>query len=395
MTRVSARLGAISESATMAISNRANEMRAAGRNVISFGAGEPDYETPPHIVEAAIEAARDPRNHKYSANAGLPALREAIALRTSQDDGLEVTPSQVLVTNGGKQAVFQTLAAMVDPGEEVIVPAPYWVTYPEAVKLAGGVPVIVPTTTAVLVQGHGRTVGRCLDPAYEGAHVRLAFESDRRDLRPRRDPGDRTVGSRTRRVGALQMTSTSTWSMATRPFTSLPGVTPEFEDRWVIIHGVSKTYAMTGWRVGWMIGPKDVITAAANHQSHATSNVSNISQRAALAALTGPTEPIESMRQGFDRGDARRCTRCSKVMNGVECAEPLGAFYCFPSFRRSRSQRTDSTRLLALCAGRSRRPRLRWCPGEAFGAPGYARLSYALSDDDLVEGLDRLKHFLD
>jgi aspartate aminotransferase len=392
MTRVSARLGAISESATMVISNRANEMRAGGRNVISFGAGEPDYETPPHIVEAAVAAARDPRNHKYSANAGLPALREAIALRTSLDDGLDVTPSQVLVTNGGKQAVFQTFAAMVDPGEEVIIASPYWVTYPEAVKLAGGVPVVVPTTAATSF----KVAVDQLEAAWTPKTKALMFVSPSNPTGVVYDPDE------TRAIG-LWAAERGVWVFSDdiyqylvygdTPFTSLPGVTSELEDRWVIIHGVSKTYAMTGWRVGWMIGPNDVITAAANHQSHATSNVSNVSQRAALAALTGPTEPIELMRQGFDR---RRQKMHSMLegMNGVVCAEPLGAFYCFPSFEAALATgRFEST--IALCAEALEEAEIAMVPGEAFGAPGYVRLSYALSDDDLVEGLDRLKLFLD
>ena len=376
----------------MAISNRANEMRAAGRNVISFGAGEPDYETPAHIVEAAIEAARDPRNHKYSANAGLPALREAIALRTSQDDGLDVTPSQVLVTNGGKQAVFQTLAAMVDPGEEVIIPSPYWVTYPEAVKLAGGEPVFVPTTTATSFKV---TVDQ-LESAWTPKTKALMFVSPSNPTGAVYDPEEtRAIGlwAAERGVWVLSDDIYQYLVYGDTPFTSLPGVTPELEDRWVIIHGVSKTYAMTGWRVGWMIGPKDIITAAANHQSHATSNVANVSQRAALAALTGPTEPIELMRQGFDRR-RRKMFSMLQSMNEVECAEPLGAFYCFPSFEGALAKgRFDST--IALCANALEEAEIAMVPGEAFGAPGYARLSYALSDDDLVEGLDRLERFLD
>lgn len=376
----------------MAISNRANEMRAAGRNVISFGAGEPDYETPAHIVEAAIEAARDPRNHKYSANAGLPSLREAIALRTSQDDGLDVTPSQVLVTNGGKQAVFQTLAAMVDPGEEVIIPSPYWVTYPEAVKLAGGEPVFVPTTTATSFKV---TVDQ-LESAWTPKTKALMFVSPSNPTGAVYDPEEtRAIGlwAAERGVWVLSDDIYQYLVYGDTPFTSLPGVTPELEDRWVIIHGVSKTYAMTGWRVGWMIGPKDIITAAANHQSHATSNVANVSQRAALAALTGPTEPIELMRQGFDRR-RRKMFSMLQSMNEVECAEPLGAFYCFPSFEGALAKgRFDST--IALCANALEEAEIAMVPGEAFGAPGYARLSYALSDDDLVEGLDRLERFLD
>jgi len=392
MSRVSKRLGAISESATMAISNRAKEMRSAGRNVISYGAGEPDYPTPGHIVQAAIAAARDPRNHRYSANAGLPELREAIATRTSVDDGLDITPSQVLVTNGGKQAVFQALAAIIDPGDEVIVPAPYWVTYPEAVKLAGGRPVEVPTS----IKSGFKVTMDDLESVWTPRTKAIMFVS------PSNPTGAVYDAAETRAIGRWAA-ERGVWVLSDdiyqylvygdASFTSLPGVTPELDDRWVIIHGVSKTYAMTGWRVGWMIGPGDVVTAAANHQSHATSNVSNISQRAALAALTGPTEPIEAMRMGFDR---RRRTMFSMLsdIQGVDCAEPLGAFYCFPSFEDViASGRFDSD--VDLCASALEEAEVAMVPGEAFGAPGHARLSYALSDEDLVDGLDRLRRFLD
>ena len=392
MTRVSARLGAISESATMAISNRAKEMRTEGRDVISFGAGEPDYETPAHIVEAAVAAARDAANHKYSANAGLPELRAAIARRTSSDNALSVSPSQVLVTNGGKQAVFQTLAALVDPGDEVIVPAPYWVTYPEAVKLAGGVPVVVPTTVAA---GFKATVDQ-LESAWTPRTKALMFVSPSNPTGAVYDPEETASVGRWAAERGVWVLSDDIYQYLVygdSTFTSLPGVTPELGDRWVIIHGVSKTYAMTGWRVGWMIGPHDVIGAAADHQSHATSNVSNVSQRAGLAALTGPSEPAEAMRLGFDRRRIRMHAMLEAIP-GVSCAEPRGAFYCFPSFAEIlASGRFASSE--ELCAEALEGAEIAMVPGEAFGAPGHARLSYALSDDDLAEGLTRLHRFLD
>ncbi|HVR33537.1 MAG TPA: pyridoxal phosphate-dependent aminotransferase [Acidimicrobiia bacterium] len=392
MTRVSARIGAISESATMAISNRAKEMRTEGRDVISFGAGEPDYETPAHIVEAAVAAARDAANHKYSANAGLAELRAAIAQRTSSDNALSVSPSQVLVTNGGKQAVFQSLAALVDPGDEIIVPAPYWVTYPEAVKLAGGVPVVVPTTVAA---GFKVTVDQ-LESAWTPRTKALMFVSPSNPTGAVYDPEETAAIGRWAAERGVWVLSDDIYQYLVygdSTFTSLPGVTPELGDRWVIIHGVSKTYAMTGWRVGWMIGPPDVIGAAADHQSHATSNVSNVSQRAALAALTGPSEPAEAMRLGFDRRRIRMHAML-EAMPGVSCAEPRGAFYCFPSFEETlTSGRFASSE--ELCAEALERAEIALVPGEAFGAPGHARLSYALSDDDLVEGLTRLHRFLD
>ncbi|MEX2655822.1 MAG: pyridoxal phosphate-dependent aminotransferase [Acidimicrobiia bacterium] len=392
MTRVSARLGAISESATMAISNRAKVMQTEGRDVISFGAGEPDYPTPNHIVEAAVAASRDPVNHRYSANAGLTELREAVARRTSDDDGLAINPSQVLVTNGGKQAVFQTFASLLDPGDEVIIPAPYWVTYPEAVKLAGGVPVSVPTTVAADFKV---TVDQ-LEAARTPRTKALMFVSPSNPTGAVYDPEQtRAIGEWAVDRGVWVLTDDIYQHLVygDTEFTSLPGVTPELEDHWVIIGGVSKTYAMTGWRVGWMIGPADVIKAASNLQSHATSNVSNVSQRAALAALSGPTEPVEEMRQGFDR---RRQTMYSmlQAIPGVTCAEPHGAFYCFPSFEEVLASGRFSSSI-DLCAAALEDAEVAMVPGEAFGAPGYARLSYALSDEDLVTGLTRLREFLD
>lgn len=392
MSRVSRRVGGISESATMRISNRAKEMAAAGRPVISYGAGEPDFATPDHIVQAAIGAVRDPKNHRYSANAGLPELREAIAARMSTDDRLDISPSQVLVTNGGKQAVFQTMAALLDPGDEVIIPAPYWVTYPEAVKLAGGVPVVVSTSVTA---GFKVTVEQ-LEAARTPRTKAIMFVSPSNPTGSVYDPTETRAIGRWAAAHDIWVLNDDIYQYLVYgeiPFTSLPGVTPELGDRWVIIHGVSKTYAMTGWRVGWMAGPSDVIRAAANLQSHATSNVSNVSQRAALAALTGPSEPVEEMRQAFDR---RRRTMHSmlEAMDGVTCAEPGGAFYCFPSFEEIiASGRFASS--IELCEAALDGADVALVPGEAFGAPGHARLSYALSDADLVEGLERLHRFLD
>lgn len=376
----------------MAISNRAKVMRTEGRDVISFGAGEPDYPTPAHIVDAAVAASRDPLNHKYSANAGLAELREVIAQRTSADDGPAISGSQVLVTNGGKQAVFQTFASLLDPGDEVIVPAPYWVTYPEAVKLAGGVPVSVPTT----VDADFKVTVDQLDSAWTPRTKALMFVSPSNPTGAVYDPEEtRAIGEWAASRGVWVLTDDIYQHLiyGDTVFTSLPGVTPALEDRWVIIGGVSKTYAMTGWRVGWMIGAGDVIKAASNLQSHATSNVSNVSQRAALAALTGPTEPVEEMRLGFDR---RRQTMYSmlRAIPGVTCAEPHGAFYCFPSFEEILSSgRFPSS--IDLCTDALEQAEVAMVPGEAFGAPGHARLSYALSDDQLVEGLTRLHEFLD
>jgi aspartate/methionine/tyrosine aminotransferase len=375
----------------MAISNKAKEMKAAGRPVISYGAGEPDFATPDHIVEAALVAAKDPINHRYSANAGLAELREAVAAATSRHSGVDVSAGQVLITNGGKQSVFQSFAALIDPGDEILVPAPYWVTYPEAIKLAGGVPVPVPTTTA---SGFRVSVEQ-LEAAVTDRTKMLVFVS------PSNPTGAIYTEDEMREIGKWAG-ERGIWVVTDEiyehliygdtPFASI-APTPELEDRWVIVSGVAKTFAMTGWRVGWMVGPSDVIKAAANHQSHCTSNVANVSQRAALAAVTGPMDAVEQMRLAFDR---RRKTMVSMLRetNGVDLVEPEGAFYCFPSFQAHiESGRYSST--LELAADVLEKAEVAMVPGEAFGAPGYARLSYALSDEDLEEGLTRLQRFFD
>ncbi len=390
MARVSQRLGSISESATMAISNRAKIMRTEGRDVISYGAGEPDFPTPNHIVEAAAEAVRDPKNHKYSANAGLPELREALVDVTARDSGVTVDPSRILVTNGGKQAVFQSFASLLDPGDEVIVPAPYWVTYPEAIKLAGGVPVPVSTDGA---SGFKATIDQ-LEAAATDRTKMLVFTSPSNPTGAVYSPEETTAigqwaGDRGIWVVTDEIYQHLVYGGAA--FTSIAGV-PALEDRWVIVNGVAKTFAMTGWRVGWMIGPNDVVKAAANHQSHLTSNVANVSQRAALAAVTGPLDEAWKMREAFDR---RRQTMVEMLnaIDGVDCVEPHGAFYCFPDFTAAMAK-TGHGSTLDLAADVLEKAEVAMVPGEAFGAPGYARLSYALSDEDLVRGLERLSDYL-
>ncbi|MGF1666148.1 MAG: pyridoxal phosphate-dependent aminotransferase [Acidimicrobiia bacterium] len=395
MARIAARVGAIEESATMAISNRARELKATGRDVVSYGAGEPDFPTPAHIVEAAVEACRDPRNHKYTANAGLAELREAIAMVTRRDGGPSVSPGQVLVTNGGKQAVYQSFAALVDEGDEVLIPAPYWVTYPEAVLLAGGKPVSIPTDSA---SGFKVTVEQ-LEAATTDRTKLLVFVS------PSNPTGAVYTPEETAEIGRWAG-ERGIWVMTDEiyqyliygdtAFSSIPVVAPELEDRWVIVHGVAKTYAMTGWRVGWMIGPNDVIKAAGNLQSHATSNVANVTQRAALAALLGPMDPVEDMKVAFDRR-RRLMHSMLDAIPGVTCVEPTGAFYCFPDFRgllgtEIKGRQIESS--MDLCSLILDEADAAAVPGEAFGAPGYARFSYALGDDDLVRGLERVQDLL-
>ena len=395
MERISRRVAAVAESATLAIDAKAKALKAAGEPVIGFGAGEPDFPTPEAIVEAAVAACRDPATHKYTPTAGLPELRSAIAAKTARDSGLAVEAAQVLVTNGGKQAIYNTFATLLDPGDEVLVPAPYWTTYPEAIALAGGVPVTVPTDE--------RTGFRAPVDALEAARTPrtkvLLFVS------PSNPTGAVYPREEIEAVGA--------WAAAHRLWVvtdeiyehlvygghthhSMPVVVPELTDRCVVVNGVAKTYAMTGWRVGWMIGPLDVIRAASNLQSHATSNVANVSQRAALAAVAGDLSAVEMMREAFDRR-RRRIHEMLNEIPGVTCVEPEGAFYAFPSFNevlgRALRGRTPST-TLELAEVILDEAKVAIVPGEAFGAPGYARLSYALGDLDLEEGVNRIGKLL-
>ncbi|GAA2644505.1 pyridoxal phosphate-dependent aminotransferase [Nonomuraea recticatena] len=394
-SRISARISAISESATLAVDAKAKAMKAAGRPVIGFGAGEPDFPTPGYIVEAAVEAAREPRFHKYTPAGGLPELRQAIADKTLRDSGYRVDASRVLVTNGGKQAVYQAFATLLDPGDEVLVVAPYWTTYPEAIKLAGGVQVDVVTdeTTGYLVSVEQLEAART-----ERTKV-LLFVSPSNPtgaVHPREQV--EAIGRWAAEHGLWVVTDEIYEHLVygDAEFTSIATAVPELGDRVVILNGVAKTYAMTGWRVGWLIGPSDVVKAATNLQSHATSNVSNVAQVAALAAVKGDLSAVERMREAFDR---RRKTmvRMLNEIPGVLCPEPQGAFYVYPSVKallgkelRGRRPQT-SAELAELILEEAE---VAVVPGEAFGTPGYFRLSYALGDDDLVEGVSRLQKLL-
>ncbi len=392
--RVSDRIGAIAESATLAVDAKAKALKAAGRPVIGFGAGEPDFPTPAPIVEAAVEAARDPRNHRYSPAAGLPELRGAIATKTKRDSGLDVPAAQVLVTNGGKQAVYQAFATLLDPGDEVLLPAPYWTTYPEAVALAGGVSVEVATDEST---GYLATVEQ-LEAARTPRTKVLLFCSPSNPTGAVYPPDQVEAIGRWAAAAGIWVVTDEIYEHLTyggAEAVSMPVVVPELADRCVVLNGVAKTYAMTGWRVGWMIGPTDVIKAAANLQSHLTSNVANVSQRAALAAVSGDLTAVHEMRAAFDR---RRQTivRMLREIPGVECPEPFGAFYVYPSVRgllgrelRGRTPRT-SAELAELILDEAE---VAVVPGEAFGTPGYLRLSYALGDEDIAEGVARLAAF--
>jgi len=389
--RISARVGAIAPSATLAVDAKAKALKAAGEPVIGFGAGEPDFPTPAAIVDAAVEACRDPRNHKYSPASGLPELRQAIADKTERDSGYGVTPAQVLVTNGGKHALFNTFATLLDPGDEVLLPAPYWTTYPESIALAGGVPVVVETG---IESGFRASVDQ-LEAALTPRTKALVFVSPSNPtgaVYPREQVAE--IGRWAVERGLWVVTDEIYEHLVygDARFSSMPVEVPELAERCVVVNGVAKTYAMTGWRVGWMIGPTDVIAAAGNLQSHATSNVDNIAQRAALSAVAGDLSAVAEMRAAFDRRRRTMVDLLSRI-DGVECPEPEGAFYCFPSFEGLLGRPiggTTSTNTVDLAEAILTQAKVAVVPGEAFGAPGYMRLSFALGDDDLVEGITRI-----
>ena len=391
LRRISRRAANVAPSATLAVDAKAKALQAAGEHVIGFGAGEPDFPTPAHIVEAAVEACRDPANHHYTPTGGIPALREAIAAKTKRDSGLELTASQVLVTNGGKQAVANAFSVLCDPGDEVLVLAPYWTTYPESIALAGGTPVVVSSdeTTGF------RSSVEDLESAWTPNTKALLFVS------PNNPTGAVYAKDQIEAIGRWALDK-GIWVLTdeiyehlvygTAEHHSMPVVVPELADRCLVANGVAKTYAMTGWRVGWLAGPLDAIAAATNIQSHETSNVSNVAQRAALAAVSGNLDDVAMMRDAFDRR-RRTIVKLLNDIDGVVCAEPEGAFYAFPSVkgllgRALRGQRpVTSAELAEICITEAK---VAVVPGEAFGAPGYFRMSYALGDDDLVEGVSRL-----
>ncbi len=389
--RISNRIGSIAESATLAVDAKAKAKKAAGEDVVGFGAGEPDFPTPAPIVAAAMAACAEPKNHRYTPAGGLPELKAAIAAKTLRDSGLAVTADQILVTNGGKQAVYEAFATLLDPGDEVLLPAPYWTTYPEAIKLAGGVPVDVVTTED---QGYRVTVAQ-LEAARTDRTKVLLWCS------PSNPTGAVASAEEVEAVGRWAV-GHGIWVVADEIYehlvygdakhVSMPVAVPELADTCVVINGVAKTYAMTGWRVGWLIGPTDVVKAATNLQSHATSNVGNVAQVAALAAVTGDLTAVAEMRAAFDR---RRKTmvRMLNEIPGVQCPEPFGAFYCYPSVKALlgktlRGQVIASSAQLAELV--LDEVGVAVVPGEAFGTPGYFRLSYALGDADLEKGVSRL-----
>jgi aspartate/methionine/tyrosine aminotransferase len=391
VSAISKRIAAIAPSATLAVDAKAKALKAAGEPVIGFGAGEPDFPTPAHIVEAAAAATRDPKNHKYSPVPGLPELREAIAAKTARDSGYDIAASQVLVTNGGKHAVYNTLLTLLDEGDEALLPAPYWTTYPEPIRLAGATPIVLQTTEET---GFKVTVEQ-LEAARTPRTKLLVFVSPSNPsgaVYPREDI--EAIGRWAVEHGIWVVTDEiyEHLTFGDHRFHSMPVLVPELADRCVVLNGVAKTYAMTGWRVGWMIGPPEVIAAATNLQSHSTSNVANVSQHAALAAVSGPLDAVVEMRSAFER----RAATAYKLLNGIDgvtCIEPEGAFYAYPNLTgllgRSIAGRTAQT-TIELSELLLEEAKVAIVPGEAFGTPGYARLSFALGDDDLGEGLQRI-----
>ena len=398
MNRISSRIDAIAESATLKVDAKAKALQAAGRPVISYAAGEPDFATPDYIVEAASAAVLEPRNYRYTPAAGLPELREAIAEKTLRDSGIAVTAAQVVVTNGGKQAVYQAFATLLDDGDEAILPAPYWTTYPEAVKLAGGVPVEV---FAGSDQGYLVTVEQ-LEAARTPRTKVLLFVS------PSNPTGAVYSPEQTRAIGEWALAN-GIWVISDEIYQNLTysatgegdapralsivEAVPGLADTTILVNGVAKTYAMTGWRVGWMVGPLDAIKAASNLQSHLSSNVSNISQRAALAALTGPQDAVETMREAFDRRRQVIVAELNKI-EGVVCPMPEGAFYVYPDVTGLLGREwggVTQTTSLELADLILEQAEVAVVPGEAFGPSGYLRLSYALGDAPLLEGIQRLQ----
>jgi aspartate aminotransferase len=394
-SRVSKRIAAIAESATLAVDGKAKALKAAGRPVIGFGAGEPDFPTPDYIVNAAIEAAKLPANHRYTPTPGLPELRDAIVKKTKRDSNYEITADQVLVTNGGKQSVYQSFASVLDPGDEVLLPSPYWTTYPECIKLAGGIPVEVFADEA---QNYLVSVAQ-LEKALTSKTKVLLFCSPSNPTGSVYSPQQvKEIGHWAHQKGLWVITDEIyehlLYDGAIAP--SICVAVPELADRTIIINGVAKTYAMTGWRVGWMVGPKDLIKAATNLQSHLSSNVSNVSQRAAIAALTGDLSAVHKMGEAFDR----RRKLIVKLLNeipGVSCPTPTGAFYVYPSVKNVlgkeiRGKRPKTSAELATLI--LDEVEVAAVPGEAFGPSGYLRFSYALGDEDIVEGIGRVKKLL-
>ena len=390
--RISKRIGAIAESATLKVDAKAKALQAEGKAVISYAAGEPDFPTPAHIVEAAIAAAKDPKNHRYTPAVGLPELREAIAAKTQADSGTEITAAQVVVTNGGKQAVYQAFAVLLDPGDEVILPSPYWTTYPEAIALAGGKAVEV---FAGSDQNYMVTVEQ-LEKARTPKTKAMLLCS------PSNPTGSVYSLDQIKAIGEWALAN-QIWIVSDEIYQnviydgkkaySITEIVPEMKDLTIMVNGVAKSYAMTGWRLGWMAGPLDAMKAAANLQSHLSSNVNNIAQRAAIAALTGPQDEVKAMVEAFDRRRHLAVAELAKI-NGWLAPMPEGAFYVYSDVRGLLGKSWGGKQIntsLELCDYILDAAEVALVPGEAFGPSGYVRMSYALGDAQITEGIQRLQ----
>jgi aspartate aminotransferase len=392
-SRISKKMLAIAESATLKVDSKAKALKAQGRPVISYAAGEPDFETPQNIVEAALRAVSDPKNHRYTPAVGLPEMREAIAEKTLRDSGTKVDPSQVLVTNGGKQAVYTAFQVALNDGDEVLVPTPYWTTYPEAIKLAGGTQVDV---FAGSDQDYKVTPEQ-LEAHYTEKTKALLMCS------PNNPTGAVYSKEELEAIGKWALGKEGLWVITDEIYQnlvydglkaySITELVPELAERTMMVNGVAKSYAMTGWRLGWLIAPSDAAKAAANLQSHLTSNVSNISQRAAIEAITGNQEPVRQMLEAFDRRRKTAVAELNKI-EGIVTPTPEGAFYVYPDvsglFGRDFGGRSFASSL-ELADFVLDEVEVALVPGEAFGPSGYFRLSYALGDDQLLEGIQRLQ----
>lgn len=384
--RISARLAGLPGSATLAMSARARALREEGRDIISFAAGEPDFPTPEHVLAAASRAVHDPANHRYSQNAGLPALREAVAENTRRFSGIEVDPSRVIITNGAKQAIFDICAALFDPGDEVLVPAPYWVTYPAAIGLTGAKPVAVPSDAERAFKVTADDLERVRTPATKAVIL----------VSPSNPTGSVYTADELSSL-ASWAAENHVWILSDEIYQRLaykyPGAAPSIAvagadpERLVLVNGVAKSYAMTGWRVGWAIAPSDVVDAAERFQSHATGNVANVSQQAAIAALNGPQDTVATMKDAFDRR-RRLMYEMVTAIPGVTCREPEGAFYVFPEVSGLLGDRFASSDELAMAildqAG------VATVSGESFGMPGHIRFSYALGEADIERGMNAI-----
>ena len=394
-SRLSQRVGAIAESATMAVDKKAKSLKAAGEPVIGFGAGEPDFPTPEHIVKAAVEACENPASHKYTPAGGLPALKEALVIKTERDSKWRPDPSQILITNGGKHAVYNSCAVLLNPGDEVILPAPYWTTYPESIALAGGKTVPVMTD----ISNEFRVTVEQLEAVKTNRTKALMFVS------PSNPTGAVYPREEMEAIGKWCLEN-NVWVIADEIYEhltydghehhSIRSLIPELADTCLIVNGVAKTYAMTGWRVGWMLGPEDAIKAATNLQSHATSNVANVSQQAALAAVAGDLSAVQEMRSAFDRR-RQTMTQMLKQIEGIKVIPPQGAFYAYPDLTAFLGKDINgevaqtTSELAGIILDQAQ---VAIVPGEAFGTPGYSRLSFALGDEDLKEGIERIADLL-